>query len=154
MSLTMHNIIAWLKNRPFLSKRGSVFYILTIVAVQPYWIFEIVANVRSTFSAHVSFINLSTQYLYFGGWSDLFRHSRPLEPLFRDPWWVFTVCSLFWNIKTKYEFGFAELIRVSPRFGILLGAMGLSLCFMLLDVLSVTGVMPSNSLVSRPTSRT
>lgn len=39
-----------------------------------------------------------------------------------------------------------ELIRVSPRFGVLLGAMVLSLCFMLVDILSVTNVLPSNGL--------
>ena len=76
----------------------------------------------------------------------MFTHSRPFEPLFRDPWWVFTVCSLFWNIKSKYEFGYAELIRVSPRFGILLGAMVLSLIFMVIDILSVTRVIPSHGL--------
>ena len=86
------------------------------------------------------------QFLYFGGWSLLFTHSRPFEPLFRDPWWVFTVCNLFWNIKTKYDFGIVELIRVSPRFGILLGAMVMSLVFMVVDILSVTHAIPSHGL--------
>ena len=86
------------------------------------------------------------QFLYFGGWSLLSTHTRPFEPLFRDPWWIFTVLNLFWNIKHKYEFGYIELMRVSPRFGILLAAMVLSLCFMIVDILSVTHAIPSHGL--------
>ena len=84
--------------------------------------------------------------MYFGGINLLFTHSRPFEPLFRDPWWVFTVCNLFWNIKNKYEFGIIELIRVSPRFGILLGAMLMSVAFMIVDICSVTHAIPSHGL--------
>jgi hypothetical protein len=64
-----------------------------------------------------------------------------LTPSYRDPWWIFTVCSLFYNIKSRYEFQFFELIRISPRFGILLGAMVLSVVFTLLDILAVTNVL-------------
>lgn len=76
----------------------------------------------------------------------MFVHTRPFEALFRDPWWVFTICSLFWNIKSRYEFGYLELIRVSPRFGVLLGAMILSICFMILDILAVTRVISGSGL--------
>jgi hypothetical protein len=48
---------------------------------------------------------------------------------------------LFWNIKRRYEFGIFELIRVSPRFGVLLGSMALSVCFIIVDILSVTPVL-------------
>lgn len=51
--------------------------------------------------------------------------------------------SLFYNIKSRYEFGYLELIRVSPRFAILLGAMLLSICFIILDILAVTKVISS-----------
>jgi hypothetical protein len=64
-----------------------------------------------------------------------------LTPSYRDPWWIFTVCSLFYNIKSRYDFQFFELIRISPRFGILLGAMVLSIVFTLLDILVVTNVL-------------
>jgi hypothetical protein len=37
-------VIAWLKNKPFLSKNGSRFYIGTVILVQPYWVLEMVAN--------------------------------------------------------------------------------------------------------------
>lgn len=60
-----------------------------------------------------------------------------------DPWWIFTTINLFWNIKRRYEFGLFELIDVSPRFGVLLGAMILSVTFIIVDILSVTGVLAS-----------
>ncbi len=44
MSYTLHNIIGWMKSRPFLSRRGSLLYIGTVLLVQPYWILEIVTN--------------------------------------------------------------------------------------------------------------
>lgn len=128
-SWSLHNVIAWMKNKPFLSKRGSWLYIGTVVLVQPYWILEIVAN-----------------FLYFSDTSRLFTKTRPYEALFRDPWWIFTACSLFYNIKSRYEFGFLELIRVSPRFGVLLASMLVSICFLIVDVLAVTHALPSSGL--------
>jgi hypothetical protein len=62
---------------------------------------------------------------------------------FSDPWWIFTTINLFWNIKRRYDFGLFELIKVSPRFGILLLSMCLSVAFIVLDCLSVTSVLSS-----------
>lgn len=59
-----------------------------------------------------------------------------------DPWWIFTVVNLFWNIKFRYELGFVEIVRVSPRFGILFLCMSLSVIFIIVDILSVTPVIP------------
>jgi hypothetical protein len=59
----------------------------------------------------------------------------------RDPWWLFTTCWLCYIIKRQYNFGLVELIRISPRFGVMLFSMCLSLVFVLLDILSVTGVL-------------
>lgn len=59
----------------------------------------------------------------------------------RDPWWVFTTINLFWNIKYRYEFAFLELIRISPRFVVMLLSMCTSLIFTLVDILSVTNVI-------------
>lgn len=84
--------------------------------------------------------------LYFSNKSDLFVRTRPYEALFRDPWWIFTVCSLFYNIKTRYEFGYIELMRVSPRFAVLMGAMVLSVCFIIVDILAVTHAIGGPSL--------
>src|SRR5579871_4384263 len=58
-----------------------------------------------------------------------------------DPWWIFTTLNLFWNIKRRYDFGFVELIKVSPRFGVLLLSMCLSIGFIIVDILSVTPVL-------------
>ncbi|KAF2208774.1 hypothetical protein CERZMDRAFT_101217 [Cercospora zeae-maydis SCOH1-5] len=129
VSWSLHNVIAWMKNKPFLSKRGSWFYIGTVILVQPYWVLEIAAN-----------------FLYFSGKSNLFQKTRPYEALFRDPWWIFTACSLFYNIKSRYDFGFIELIRVSPRFGVLLAAMLTSIGFLIVDILAVTHAIPSSGL--------
>ncbi|KAK4540974.1 hypothetical protein LTR36_008482 [Oleoguttula mirabilis] len=129
ISWSLHNVIAWLKNKPLLPRWGSVFYISTVILVQPYWVLEITAN-----------------FLYFSDQSRLFTYTRPYEALFRDPWWIFTVINLVWNIKTKYDFGILELMRVSPRFAILLGAMVLSICFIIIDILAVTHVLPTGSM--------
>lgn len=43
-SWSLHNVIAWIKNKPFLPRWGSTLYITTVILVQPYWILEIVAN--------------------------------------------------------------------------------------------------------------
>ncbi|KAB5550826.1 hypothetical protein GE09DRAFT_1173975 [Coniochaeta sp. 2T2.1] len=124
-SWTMHNIIAWMKNKPFLQRRGNLIYISTVILVQPYWILEIYAN-----------------FTYYNGINNrLFIATRPFEALCRDPWWVFTTVNLFWNIKYRYQFGFVEIVRVSPRFGILLLSMSLSLVFIMVDLLSVTPVL-------------
>lgn len=61
---------------------------------------------------------------------------------FRDPWWIFTIVNLFWNIKFRYDLGFVEIVRVSPRFGILLLCMTLSVISIIVDLLSVTPVVP------------
>lgn len=68
-SWTLHNVIAWMKSRPFLGRRGNFIYIGTVALVQPYWILEIYAN-----------------FAYFntdGDRSRLFTSTRPYEALFR-----------------------------------------------------------------------
>lgn len=66
VSWCLHNVIAWMKNRPFLSRRVSLIYIITVVLSWPYWILEIYAN-----------------FTYFNNINDLFLTTRPYEPLFR-----------------------------------------------------------------------
>ncbi|EXL66375.1 hypothetical protein FOPG_17444 [Fusarium oxysporum f. sp. conglutinans race 2 54008] len=126
ISWNLHNVIAWLKNKPFLSKRYNTIYIGTIILVQPYWVLEIYAN-----------------FTYFNPpYSRLFVSTRPLEAVCRDPWWIFTALNLFWNIKYRYEFKPLEIVRVSPRFGLLLLSMTLSIIFITVDLFSVTPVIP------------
>lgn len=59
---------------------------------------------------------------------------------------MFTVLSLLYNIKSRYEFGYIELMRVSPRFAILLTTMLISVAFILVDILSVTHVVKGPGL--------
>ncbi|KAE8374650.1 hypothetical protein BDV26DRAFT_34905 [Aspergillus bertholletiae] len=129
VSWTLHNVIAWMKNKPFLSRRVSQAYIITVLLVQPYWVVEIYAN-----------------FAYFNNFNKIFLTTRPMEPLFRDPWWVFTTCSLFYTIKRLYNFGILELVTVSPRFGIMLASMCLSIAFIIIDTCVVLNAFPAHTL--------
>jgi hypothetical protein len=126
-SWSLHNVIAWMKIKPFLSRPVSLIFIGTIIIAQPYWIVEIYAN-----------------FAYFHGINEIFLKTRPWEALCRDPWWLYTTVMLFWTIKTQYDMTLREIIRISPRFGIMLGAMVLSIIFIILDILSVTHVFKSS----------
>jgi hypothetical protein len=46
-------------------------------------------------------------------------------------------------VKTQYNFGILELVRECPRFGLMLVSMCLSIIFIALDVISVTGALKS-----------
>ncbi|KAE9966373.1 hypothetical protein BLS_006648 [Venturia inaequalis] len=127
ISWIMHNIIAWIKNKPFLTRKVSLIYIGTVILSIPYWIVEMYAN-----------------FAYFNNINYLFHYTRPYEAIFRDPWWIFTTINLFYNIVRRYEFGIIEIIKVSPRFGILLAAMLLSVAFIVVDICSVTAVFTSS----------
>ncbi len=128
-SWSLHNVISWMKNRPFLSQKASMFYIGTVGIAQVYWVVEMTAV-----------------FLYFTNHNDnLFPKTRPYEPLFRDPWWIFTCCSLVWNIKSRYGLTFRTIFSVSPRFAVMLLAMILSLTFIILDLLASLGVLLKNS---------
>ncbi|KAJ9659598.1 hypothetical protein H2198_003011 [Neophaeococcomyces mojaviensis] len=149
-SWSLHNVIAWMKNKPFLTRTASRIYIGTVMLVQAYWVIEVYAN-----------------FTYFNNINDhLFVSTRPWEALFRygpllssvqnaskltlsqssDPWWIFTTINLLWNIKHRYSFGFIELIRVSPRFCILLLSMCFSVGFIIIDILSVISVLKTGSI--------
>ncbi|ROW04547.1 hypothetical protein VMCG_04965 [Cytospora schulzeri] len=126
ISSGLHNVIAWLKIKPFLSKRSSRIFIGTIILVQPYWIVEIYAT-----------------FAFFNNLRDnrLFVMTRPIETLFRDPWWVIACVKLLWTLKRTYEMTFRQVVLISPRFAVMLFAMGAGLVFALMDILSVTDVL-------------
>lgn len=67
ISWSLHNVIAWLKNRPFMSRGLSLCYVGTIILAQPYWATEIYANF-----AYFNNINVT-----------VYEKIRPLEALFR-----------------------------------------------------------------------
>jgi hypothetical protein len=118
LSYNIHNVISWIKIRPFLPRWGGRLFIISLALVQPYWILETYANFQY-------FNNL-------GG--DIFKESRFYEPLTRDPWWIFTTVKLVLVIQQNYEYTMLGLIRHSPRFGIMLLCMFLSIIFLVTDV--------------------
>ena len=66
VSWSLHNVIAWMKNKPFLSRKVSLFYIGTVILAQPYWVLEIYAN-----------------FTYFNNINKIFEQTRPWETLCR-----------------------------------------------------------------------
>ena len=92
-------------------------YLSTLVCTIPPIILQIVDN-----------------YRFFNGFGNLYVKVRPYEPLMRDPWWVFTCAVLCHVIRKCYGTGVVELVRRSPRFGILLASMVLAMAMTGLDI--------------------
>ncbi|KAJ4269841.1 hypothetical protein NW762_001510 [Fusarium torreyae] len=92
--------------------RNSIIYL-------PYWVLETWAN----FQYHN---NLGIK---------IFDTTRLFEPLARDPWWVFTTIKLVLAINENYDFTIPGLVRTSPRFGIMLLCLFLSIVFLVTDVI-------------------
>jgi hypothetical protein len=125
-----HNIVAWLKIKPFFTGPQPFFgfqystwvrwiYLTTLGMTAPVLIFEICNNFR-----------------FFNNFSRLYASVRPYEPLMRDPWWIFSCFTLFHVIKGSYNLRLIKLIQRSPRFGIMLLAIVLAVCFTIIDILS------------------
>ncbi|EON69683.1 hypothetical protein W97_08943 [Coniosporium apollinis CBS 100218] len=73
-SWSLHNVIAWMKIRLFLSKVPSAIFVGTVILVQPYWVVEIYA----TFSFY---ININDLFLRTRPWEALCRLGCPTFPL-------------------------------------------------------------------------
>lgn len=58
------------------------------------------------------------------------------EYVCRDPWWVFVCLMLLRVIRNSYDITTLDLVRVSPRFGILLASMLLAVIFTILDIIA------------------
>ncbi|KAJ4983955.1 hypothetical protein SVAN01_10576 [Stagonosporopsis vannaccii] len=117
ISYFLHNVVAWLKIRPFLPRWGSRLFIVSLLCVQPFWVAEAWSN-----------------FSYFNGLgSDANVRMRPWEALVRDPWWIFTTWKLIDAIKKTYGFKIWALIRINSRFGVMLLCMFLSIAFLLTD---------------------
>ncbi|KAH7412735.1 hypothetical protein BKA64DRAFT_567804 [Cadophora sp. MPI-SDFR-AT-0126] len=121
ISWNLHNVIAWIKVRPFIGRKTSFVFIATIILAQPYWVVEIYAD-----------------FTYFNNINDVYLKTRVFEAVFRDPWWVYSTCCLLYNIRTRYNFGLFELMRYSPRFAVMIIAMILSIVFTIIDICAVT----------------
>jgi hypothetical protein len=129
-SWVIHNIVAWIKIRPFFIGHGSFFpsrvgprvqiaYLVTLALTIPPIILQIFDNFR-----------------YFNNINPLYRKVRPYEPLFRDPWWVFTNIILLHVIRKTYGTSVFRLIGQSPRLGILLAAVCLAIISTIMDILA------------------
>jgi len=125
-----HNVVAWMKIKPFFcgpqpffaptySKWVRYIYLTTLAMTIPPLVFEIFNNFR-----------------FFNNISRLYASVRPYEPLFRDPWWIFSCVTLFHVISKSYSLNIIKLIRKSPRFGIMLVAIFLAVAFTIVDILS------------------
>lgn len=119
ISYFLHNVVAWLKIRPFLPLWGSRFFIISLICVQPFWIVEAWSN-------FAYFNQLATG-------SRVNLRTRPWEALVRDPWWIFTTWKLINAIKKTYTFSLWTLIRINRRFSVMLACMILSIIFVLTD---------------------
>ncbi|ORY13040.1 hypothetical protein BCR34DRAFT_600163 [Clohesyomyces aquaticus] len=118
ISYQLHNVVSWLKIRPFLPNWGSRVFILSLLAVQPFWVAEAWSN-----------------FEYFNGLgNNVNERMRPWEALVRDPWWIFTTWKLIDSIKKTYGFKMLSLIRINSRFGVMLFCMFLSIAFLITDI--------------------
>jgi hypothetical protein len=125
-----HNVVAWMKIKPFFTGDHPSFspryckwvcwiFLTTLAMTIPALIFEIFNNFR-----------------FFNNYSTLYQTVRPYEPLMRDPWWIFSCLTLFHVIRKGYSLKFFKLIGRSPRFGIMLVAIFLAIVFTIVDILS------------------
>jgi len=130
ISYFIHNLVAWLKIRPFFRGQQPVFSVGYTAWAPRIYLFTL------ALSAPALVFNIYNVFRYFNNFSRLFAKVRPYEPLFRDPWWVFSCVTLFQVIQKSYSLGIWTLCRKSPRFGFMLVGMFLALAFTLVDILA------------------
>jgi hypothetical protein len=129
VSYFLHNVVSWLKIRPFLPRWGSRFFIISLLCVQPFWVAEAWSN-----------------FAYFNSLgSNANVRTRPFEALLRDPWWIFTTWKLVSSIKKTYNFKLLALVQINKRFGIMLLCMALSIVFLVTDVVISAAKLSANS---------
>ncbi|KAH8725140.1 hypothetical protein GQ44DRAFT_707825 [Phaeosphaeriaceae sp. PMI808] len=117
ISYFLHNVVSWLKIRPFLPLWGSRLFIISLMCAQPFWVAEAWSN-----------------FAYFNSLgSEANVQMRPWEALLRDPWWIFTTWRLIGAIKKTYGYSLWALVRINTRFGVMLLCMALSIAFLLTD---------------------
>jgi hypothetical protein len=126
-----------MKVKPFLPPWGSKLFIGSIFLVIPYWIAE-------TFFNFEYFNELGNDsFVLTRPWEAAMRFvCVPILALLvyaslnvnRDGWWIFATCRLIYVIKHAYNLHLSELIKESPRFGVLITSMLLSIAFVFIDI--------------------
>ena len=127
-SYFLHNVVAWLKIKPFFSEPHSMFKLRTGKIVSKVYVWTLACTIPPLI------LQIFDNFRYFNNINNLYVSVRPYEPLMRDPWWVFTCLALFHVIRKCYGTGTFELIRRSPRFGILFTAIILAMIFTTIDI--------------------
>ncbi|KAK5099186.1 hypothetical protein LTS08_005765 [Lithohypha guttulata] len=128
LSYILHNVVAWMKIKPFFEGKSTIFsakfvrwttpiYISTLCLTVPVILFQITDNFR-----------------YFNGYGGWYVAVRPYEPLMRDPWWVFCSAIFCFVLARSYGMKITMIIKRSPRFGILFASLILALIFTGFDV--------------------
>ncbi|CAI6323383.1 unnamed protein product [Periconia digitata] len=118
ISYQIHNVVSWLKIRPFLPRWGSILFISSLMFVQPFWVVEAWSNFE--------------YFNHLGSKANI--RIRPWEALLRDPWWIFTTIWLIRAIQKSYQFTLKALVKLNRRFGVLLASMFLSIIFLVTDI--------------------
>lgn len=127
----IHNVVSWLKVKPFfLDSKGSMFPPAVGKWTRNIYMGSLVCTLAPII------LQIYNNFRFFNNISDDYTNVRPYEPLFRDPWWMFTSLVLFHVVQKCYGTGTLELVRRSPRFGILLAAIILALIFTIFDIVS------------------
>lgn len=140
-SYWLHNVIAWLKIRPFFTGAHASFSPRTCTVVR--WTYL----TTLTMSAPVLIFQIVNNFRFFNNISTLYSKVRPYEPLMRDPWWVFSCMTLFYVIRKCYAMNTFRLIQKTPRFGILLASIIISLIFTITDIVaSITNLTPTDGI--------
>jgi hypothetical protein len=67
VSWGLHNVVAWIKAKPFIGRKTSIIYIVTVALAQLYWVLEIYAD-----------------FTYFNNINDIYLKTRVFEALFRQ----------------------------------------------------------------------
>jgi hypothetical protein len=146
LSYFTHNVVAWMKIRPFFSGPQASFrpsvcrwvtriYLTSLAMTFPALVFEIYNNFR-----------------FFNNISRLYEKARPYEPFMRDPWWIFSSGVLLHVTRKAFSLKIFTLVRKSPRFGILLAAIMLAIGFTIMDILSsvIKGLSTTDGYIYSP----
>ena len=133
LSWIVHNLIAWIKIKPFISTRSSQVFTGTLCLTIAPIIFQIVNN-------FLFFSNIRDTYIKVRPFEVLMRlgqllRCRPCtDSFFRDPWWIYGCIVFFYFLKTQYTVSIGDLINGHPRFAIMLSAMVFSIVFTIVDI--------------------